>query len=193
MAGPGKPGRPKIYKDSYTKIVNGLPMVIHPPNADRRKRSKHPLGKPYRVVEYNGLQIPLYQSRALLAIIGIGSEPLREHEKAGRVPRPMFVINRLKYYSIWELRALLDLILLWGRPKISEKTHPGFIKEWKEKWAAIRQSIIEGVVPDIPIYLHYPSREELRADIQEMCYSLGLHNQQTVDKMVAFLQRKSMT
>lgn len=173
-------------------MIGEFPLTIYPPKKEWVSRNRHPLGDPYRIIEFKGQEIPLFTSRALRGVLAINWRTLNEKEKLNIIPQPTFVIKGRKYYTIWEMKILQELVLLYGRPTLSYKKNKGFIEEWHSLWRELRRMIHEGKAPDIPIWLRYNSIEDLKYDMAQALMQIGITSPQAAERVADFLAKQSM-
>lgn len=121
---------------------------------------------PAMKIKFNGMIIDLYAASVFRSII---HKSYRQHvaaEKAGKLPRPMFVDKNTgrRYYTVWELAATSELVRRNGIPNFSG-VGSIFGRKLDEAWRKVRDDLSAGVEPEFPISVSYPNRAALENDL----------------------------
>lgn len=150
------------------------------------------LGKPDKIYEYNGLNLRLFGASHLRRLIGRSGAALLTAEEKGHIPRSMFKSDRKRFYTEYELSAVLEMNLKHGFPyRFGGRTELKWESELKARWAEIRQCFVEGRWPEMPLMLQFNSEEDLRQYLRTVFRSAGIQGDTFIDKMTErFLERR---
>lgn len=132
-----------------------------------RKRGNAEDG-PDKVAMVNGQQVPLIKKSRAARMMGYTRQALWEMEKAGVLAEPMFCYGDKKYYSTYEVEAILRLYAMYGKPTRNSHLAPQFFSAVREEWRKIRTAILDGEPVVSPVTLKFKSAEHFKS-IVAMC------------------------
>lgn len=150
----------------------------------------HVLGKVDKYVTLHSRKIPLYSTTKLKGLLQRKTRTLHQMELDGHIPKAFFKMGPKRYYSSYELLALMEATMRIGMPYrfVRGKKHP-WTAAVEARWAHIRQALDEGKEPLGSVYLHFDSTLELvglMRDILQKCNVTGeIVVQRAVEQLLA--------
>lgn len=153
------------------------------------------LGPADKIFPYNGLTLNLYRSKTLRKLLNRTYTALLRLEKQGFIPRPMFTAGNHRYYTMYELQAVVELNYTIGIPyKFTPGTEYKWVTELASRWGEIRQYFLEGQMPPMPLHIQFTSEMDLKEYLRSMLRSAGVTSDVFVERMTErFLERASIT
>jgi len=135
------------------------------------RESQFAFGVPYRILEINGLSLPIYKSDKFLQLLGRKKSSLRKLEKKGIVPEPIFRAGARKYYSVYELHSVVEAHKKLGFLRLYSSGCPStqkFSEFLFERFRHIEDHISKGIEPTIRIYLSFESYKSLEITLKSL-------------------------
>lgn len=141
------------------------------------------LGDPDRSIVYSGREFDLYGAWAIRKILNKRRPAVESAERNGYIPKPMFRSGPRKYYSVYEIEALADLVRRRGTPKFGRIGSDEWAEELRSVWGNVRQAIESGEEPSLPLHIRFSNREELRGVLASALRPIGVESIQFVDQL----------